>query len=106
MLASVVASRIPSSPGRGLSHVGEDSLGDCTFIDKKPRKCTQNQVTDQRKPKNNYQRAIRRHYNSDPHWLKNVITGDETWLYGYDPEIKRQSSQRLEPGEPRFKKQG
>ncbi|UYV70842.1 hypothetical protein LAZ67_8000817 [Cordylochernes scorpioides] len=27
-------------------------------------------------------------FNSDPHWLKNVITGDETWVYGYDPETK------------------
>ncbi|UYV77832.1 hypothetical protein LAZ67_15002504 [Cordylochernes scorpioides] len=43
-------------------------------------------------------------FNSDPHWLKYVITGDETWVYGYDPETKRQSSQRLEPGELRFKK--
>ncbi|UYV78741.1 hypothetical protein LAZ67_16002621 [Cordylochernes scorpioides] len=31
-------------------------------------------------------------FNSDPHWLKNVITGDETWGYGYEPETKRQSS--------------
>ncbi|UYV84461.1 hypothetical protein LAZ67_X002283 [Cordylochernes scorpioides] len=43
-------------------------------------------------------------FNSDPKWLKNVITGDETWVYGYDLETKRQSSQWLEPGEPRFKK--
>ncbi|UYV66955.1 hypothetical protein LAZ67_4003444 [Cordylochernes scorpioides] len=43
-------------------------------------------------------------FNSDPHWLKIVIMGDETWVYGYDPETKRQSSQWLEPGEPRFKK--
>ncbi|UYV68160.1 hypothetical protein LAZ67_5003222 [Cordylochernes scorpioides] len=43
-------------------------------------------------------------FNSDPHWLKYVITGDETWVYGYDPETKRQSSQWLEPGELRFKK--
>ncbi|UYV66959.1 hypothetical protein LAZ67_4003454 [Cordylochernes scorpioides] len=43
-------------------------------------------------------------FNSDPHWLKIVITRDETWVYGYDPETKRQSSQWLEPGEPRFKK--
>ncbi|UYV85115.1 hypothetical protein LAZ67_X004616 [Cordylochernes scorpioides] len=110
-----------------------------------------NQVIDQIKPKNTYQRAIRRlgylfgtcqtiikndlhlkrspvkfvphlltneqkehrketckdmveMFISDPHWLKTVITGDETWVYGYDPETKRQSSQWLEPGEPRFKK--
>ncbi|UYV62975.1 hypothetical protein LAZ67_2002703 [Cordylochernes scorpioides] len=29
-------------------------------------------------------------FNSDPHWLKMVITGDEIWVYGYDPETKRQ----------------
>ncbi|UYV73957.1 hypothetical protein LAZ67_11001587 [Cordylochernes scorpioides] len=44
-------------------------------------------------------------FNSDPHWLKIVITGDETWVYRYYPETKRQSSQWLEPGEPRFKKE-
>ncbi|UYV64715.1 hypothetical protein LAZ67_3001738 [Cordylochernes scorpioides] len=43
-------------------------------------------------------------FNFDPHWLKNVITGDETWVYGYDPETKRHPSQWLEHGEPRFKK--
>ncbi|UYV63275.1 hypothetical protein LAZ67_2003626 [Cordylochernes scorpioides] len=43
-------------------------------------------------------------FHSDPHWLKIVITGDETWVYGYDPETNRQSSQWPEPGEPRFKK--
>ena len=25
--------------------------------------------------------------------LKKVITGDESWVYGYDPETKQQSSQ-------------
>ncbi|UYV71231.1 hypothetical protein LAZ67_8002306 [Cordylochernes scorpioides] len=29
----------------------------------------------------------------DPNFLTKVITGDETWVYGYDPETKRQSSQ-------------
>ncbi|UYV63329.1 hypothetical protein LAZ67_2003762 [Cordylochernes scorpioides] len=43
-------------------------------------------------------------FNSDPHWLKNVTTGDETWVYRYDIKTKRQSSLWLEPGEPRFKK--
>jgi histone-lysine N-methyltransferase SETMAR len=31
--------------------------------------------------------------NVDPEFLKTVITGDETWVYGYDPETKMQSSQ-------------
>ncbi|XP_021935815.1 uncharacterized protein LOC110837702 [Zootermopsis nevadensis] len=26
--------------------------------------------------------------NRDPEFLKTVITGDETWVYGYDPETK------------------
>lgn len=30
---------------------------------------------------------------NDPNFLKNVITGDETWVYGHDPETKVQSSQ-------------
>ncbi|UYV83560.1 hypothetical protein LAZ67_23001458 [Cordylochernes scorpioides] len=34
-------------------------------------------------------------FNSDPYWPKIVITGDETWVYGYDPETKRQLNQRL-----------
>jgi len=31
--------------------------------------------------------------NADENFLKNVITGDETWAYGYDAETKVQSSQ-------------
>lgn len=26
--------------------------------------------------------------NADPKIIKNIITGDEIWVYGYDPEIK------------------
>ena len=29
----------------------------------------------------------------DPSFLSNVITGDETWVYTYDPETKTQCSQ-------------
>ena len=29
----------------------------------------------------------------DVQFLKNIVTGDEYWVYGYDPETKRQSSQ-------------
>jgi len=31
--------------------------------------------------------------NTDENFLKNVITGDETWVYGYDVETKVQPSQ-------------
>jgi hypothetical protein len=33
-----------------------------------------------------------------------VITGDETWVYGYDPEMKVQSSQWKHSSSPRPKK--
>lgn len=31
--------------------------------------------------------------NQDQNFMKLIITGDETWVYGYDPETKAQSSQ-------------
>ena len=40
----------------------------------------------------------------DENVLKKVITGDESWVYGYDPETKKQSSQWKRPDEPRPKK--
>jgi hypothetical protein len=36
--------------------------------------------------------------------LKNVITGDETWMYGYDVETKVQSSQWMGKLSPQSKK--
>ena len=32
---------------------------------------------------------------NNPSFLLNVITGDETWVYAYDPETKTQSSQSV-----------
>jgi len=29
----------------------------------------------------------------DPNFLSRVITGDESWVYDYDPETKQQSMQ-------------
>jgi hypothetical protein len=29
----------------------------------------------------------------DPIFISNIITGDETWVYGYDPETKQKLSQ-------------
>ncbi|UYV65407.1 hypothetical protein LAZ67_3004276 [Cordylochernes scorpioides] len=40
----------------------------------------------------------------DPEWMQKIITGDETWVYQYDPETKRQSSQWIERGKPKPKK--
>jgi hypothetical protein len=39
--------------------------------------------------------------NRDPEFLKTVITGDESWVYGYDPETKVQLSQWKHPTSPR-----
>jgi hypothetical protein len=37
-------------------------------------------------------------------FLSRVITGDERWIYGYDPETKQQSSRRKSPNSPSPKK--
>jgi hypothetical protein len=39
--------------------------------------------------------------NGDTEFLKTVITGDETWVYEYDPEMKMQSSQWQHSSSPR-----
>ncbi|XP_011880667.1 PREDICTED: putative uncharacterized protein FLJ37770 [Vollenhovia emeryi] len=41
---------------------------------------------------------------NDPNFLNSVITGDESWIFEYDPETKRQSSEWHTPAEPRPKK--
>jgi histone-lysine N-methyltransferase SETMAR len=38
---------------------------------------------------------------SDPNFFQNVITGDESWEYGYDPQTKVQTSQWKTPNSPR-----
>jgi hypothetical protein len=38
---------------------------------------------------------------TDKDFSKNINTGDETWIYGYDIETKRQSSQWKLPSSPR-----
>ena len=42
--------------------------------------------------------------NTDENFLKNVITGDEMWVYGYDVETKVQSLQWVGKSSPRPKK--
>ena len=42
--------------------------------------------------------------NSDPAVLVALVTCDESWIYCYDPETKRQSSQWKHPRSPRPKK--
>jgi len=40
----------------------------------------------------------------DVQFLKNIMIGDESWVYGYDPETKQQSSQWKGPSAPQPKK--
>ena len=40
----------------------------------------------------------------DPSFISRIITGDEIWVYGFDPETKQQSSQWKSPEFPRPKK--
>jgi hypothetical protein len=47
---------------------------------------------------------LRDRVTSDPIFFQNVITGDESWMYGYDPETKAQSSQWKTLNLPRPKK--
>jgi hypothetical protein len=35
------------------------------------------------------------HASKDENFLKRIITGNETWVYGYNVEKKMQSSQRV-----------
>jgi len=41
---------------------------------------------------------------NDPDFFQNVITCDETWIFQYDPETKRQSMHWKSPQSPRKKK--
>jgi hypothetical protein len=41
----------------------------------------------------------------DATFLSRVITVDESWIYGYDPETKQQASQWKSPNSPRQKKE-
>jgi len=47
---------------------------------------------------------LRQRYVDDPSFMSRVITGDESWVYGYDPETKQQSSQWKSPGSTKPKK--
>ena len=44
---------------------------------------------------------LRRRALDDSTFMSRVITGDESWVYGYYPETKQQSSQWKSPGSPR-----
>ena len=47
---------------------------------------------------------ILEHLQTEPDLLKRVITGDESWIFEYDPETKHQNLQWKCPSSPRLKK--
>jgi hypothetical protein len=47
---------------------------------------------------------LRQIISDDATFLTRVTTGDDSWIYGYDPETKQQSSQGKSPNSPRPKK--
>ena len=59
---------------------------------------------DQRKRRCNDSKEMVELINSDPQVLDALVTCDESWIYCYDPETKRQSSQWKHAGSPRPKK--
>jgi hypothetical protein len=38
-------------------------------------------------------RELKQQARDNPNFISNITTGDETWVYGYDPQPKQQSSQ-------------
>lgn len=46
------------------------------------------------------QATIRRYRNGNPRYTGSIITGDESWIYCYDPESKQQSMEWKSSGQP------
>jgi len=61
-------------------------------------------TADQKQQRVNVCIELRQLASDDETFLSRVITGDESWVYGYDPETKRQSSQWKGPMSPWPKK--
>ena len=59
---------------------------------------------DQREQRQTIARDLYERSYEDVQFLKNTVTGDDSRVYGYDPETKQQSSQWKGPTSPRPKK--
>ena len=57
-----------------------------------------------KKPDNRTEGHLLERIHRDWNFWKNVITGDETWIFEYDPETKRQSKEWHTSASPRPKK--
>jgi hypothetical protein len=63
-------------------------------------------TNDQKQLRVNVCIELREKANEDPSFMSIswIITGDESWIYGYDPETKQQPSQWKSSQSPRAKK--
>jgi hypothetical protein len=61
-------------------------------------------TADQKQQRVNVLEELHQIASDDATFLSRVITGDESWIYGHDPETKQQSSQRKSPYSLRPKK--
>ena len=59
---------------------------------------------DQKANRVNVSQELLDHVSVVENFLKTIVTGDETWVYGYDVETKAQLSQWVGQGSPRPKK--
>jgi hypothetical protein len=49
-------------------------------------------TNDQKQQRVSVCHKLREKANEDPTIISRITTGDESWIYGYDPETKQQSS--------------
>jgi len=57
-------------------------------------------IVDQKQQRLDFCLDLKENAANNPSFLLNVITGDETWVYAYNPETKTQSSQWKSLGSP------
>jgi histone-lysine N-methyltransferase SETMAR len=61
-------------------------------------------TNDQKQQCINVSLELREKANEDPAFVSRIMLGGESWIYGYDPVTKQQSSQRKSPQSPKAKK--
>jgi histone-lysine N-methyltransferase SETMAR len=61
-------------------------------------------TADQKQQRVNVCKELHQIASDDASFLSRFITGDESWIYSYDPETKQQPSQWKSPNSPRLKK--
>ncbi|KAJ4432666.1 hypothetical protein ANN_21289 [Periplaneta americana] len=57
-------------------------------------------IDDQRENRVRVCHDLKSEAQNDPNFLKRIVTWDESWCYGYDPESKQASSQWKTPNSP------